>query len=207
MMRKKGWLVLGSLALMGSLALGGVVLAQTSMPIPTAEPARTVSGTELKVGDPTAADSPVTLVSSSTQATLGATDLGAVTVRGQAAGEIRAVQEAMEASKVRLEYRQGEIHPLGAVPVNSTLNPNAAHLYGPYWYNAGDTVTLSSTWVPTASVFRIGLTSQASRIFYGCQVAGGAGTCQLTVNQAGWYYPTIWNVGPYTATYSGFVSW
>lgn len=104
------------------------------------------------------------------------------------------------------EYRKVEA-PSGSVPISGTLNLNAAHLYGPYWYNARDEVTISITWTPATSTLRIGLTSQQSGIFYDCQVSGGAGTCQLQMNQAGWYYPTVWSLGPATATYSGFASW
>lgn len=198
---KKIWLIFGVLVLVGGLVLGGTALAQT------VAPSRTVSGTELKVGDPDAADSPVTRATPSSQASLSATDLGGVVVQGQAAGEIRAVQESPDEAKVKQEHK-GKPEPVaGSIPVGGVLDPGVAHLYGPYWYNAGDMVTISITWTPASNTFRIGLTSQTSGIFYGCQVSGGAGVCQLRVNQAGWYYLMIWNVGPNTAMYSGFVSW
>lgn len=207
---KKAWIVIGALLLVGSLVLGRMVWAQgagngEAPPLEPAKPARTVSGEELRVGDPSAEGSPVTMVSGSAE-TLPSTDLGDVTVEGWGAREIRAVKELPDAAKVEREYRRVEA-PLGSVPVSGTLNPNAIHLYGPYWYNAGNVVTISISWTPGTSTFRIGLTSQQSGVFYGCQVSGGAGTCQLRVNQAGWYYPTVWNLGPAAATYSGFVTW
>jgi hypothetical protein len=173
------------------------------------QPAQTLSGNEIRLGDPTASDSPVSLTASpeSRNAVFPSTDLGEMTVAGWGTGEIRAVKENLDAAGVQREYRKAETPLKGSVPINGTLNPNTAHLYGPYWFNSGDTVTISVSWTPAASTLRIGLTSQQSGIFYGCQIAGGAGTCQLRVRQAGWYYPTVWNLGPDTVTYSGFVSW
>lgn len=204
---KKVLTVIVVLLVAGSLALGGMAWAQGAGngEVPPLKPARTVSGDELQVGDATAPNSPVT-TTSGPGAELPSTDLGDVTLEGRAAGEIRVVKENLEAAKVQREYRKVEA-PLGSVPISGTLNPSAAHLYGPYWYNAGNGVTISITWTPTTSTFRIGLTSQQSGVFYGCQISGGAGTCQLRVNQAGWYYPMVWNLGPATATYSGFVPW
>jgi len=173
------------------------------------QPAQTLSGNEIRLGDPTASDSPVSLIadSESQKAVLPSTDLGEMRVEGWSTGEIRTVRENTDAAGVQQEYRKAETPLKGSLPINGTLNPNTAHLYGPYWFNSGDTVTISVSWTPAASTLRIGLTSQQSGVFYGCQMAGGAGTCQLRVRQAGWYYPTVWNLGPDTVTYSGFVSW
>jgi hypothetical protein len=173
------------------------------------QPVQTLSGDELRPGDPTASDSPVSLTADpeSRKALLLSTDLGGITVEGWGTGEIRAVRENLDTAGVQREYRKAETPLKGSVPINGMLNPDTAHLYGPYWFNSGDTVAISVSWVPAVSTLRIGLTNQQSGIFYGCQMAGGAGTCQLKVNQAGWYYPTLWNLGLNTVTYSGFVSW
>ena|GEM_PF-2911831 len=173
------------------------------------QPAQTLSGDDIRPGDPTASDSPVRLIadSESQKAVLPSTDLGEMRAEGWSTGEIRAVRENLDTASVQQEYRKAETSLKGSVPINGTLNPNTAHLYGPYWFNSGDTVTISVSWTPAASTLRVGLTSQQSGIFYGCQMAGGAGTCRLRVNQAGGYSPTVWNLGPDTVTYSGFVSW
>ena len=173
------------------------------------QPAQTLSGDDIQLGDPTSSDSPVRLTadSESRKAVLPSTDLGEMRAEGWSTGEIRAVIENLDTAGVQQEYRKAETPLKGSVPINGTLNPNTAHLYGPCWFNSGDTVTISVSWTPAASTLRVGLTSQQSGVFYGCQMAGGAGTCRLRVNQAGWYYPTVWNLGPNTVTYSGFVSW
>ncbi len=171
--------------------------------IPQAMSPQTRSGDELRLGDATAPDSPVRVVESNT-VSLQPTDLGEVTVEGRGNGGVRPEKGKLDA---HLEYYQAEIGPLGAIPISGVLNPSVAHLYGPYWYNAGDRVTVSVSWTPGSSPLRIGLTSQQSGIFYGCEVSGGGGSCTARVLQGGWYYPTVWNVGSSTVSYSGYVSW
>lgn len=140
------------------------------------------------------------------------TNLGGLTVlKGYGAEDVRAVKENLKNSGVQTEYREstssGDLRELGGIDLRGTLDPGTAHLYGPVWYNAGDEINISISWIPATSTFRIGLTSRDTGIFSGCEVRGGTGSCKLRVTTAGYYYPTVWNVGPDRAAYSGFVSW
>lgn len=172
-----------------------------------APPVKTLSSDDVRLGDPTAKDSPVTLSSQSQNVSLSRTDLGDITVEGQGAGKVEAIKEETDPLDVKRDYRKAEDVLMGSVSVGGTIEQNTMHLYGPYWFDSEEVVTFSVSWAPATSPLRFGLTSQQSNIFYGCESAGGSGACEFTVNQSGWYYPTIWNAGQKTATYNGYVSW
>lgn len=172
-----------------------------------ATPVKTLSSNDVRLGDPAAKDSPVTITSKSQNVSLSRTDLGDVTVEGQGVGKVEAVKKETDTSSVKRDYRKAEDALMGSVSIGGTIEQNTMHLYGPYWFDTEDVVTVSVSWTPATSPLRFGLTSQQSDIFYGCEGAGGSGTCEFTVNQSGWYYPTIWNAGQKTVTYNGYVSW
>ena len=125
------------------------------------------------------------------------------------------ITERIDPDKVKIEFRdaplispgQGILGLDSLLPLSGTLDADVAHLYGPYYYGSGDLVSIDIQWSPAGSDFKIGLTRYGDMAFYGCTVTNGSGNCPVRVNTAGWFYPTVWNLGPYTATYSGTASW
>jgi beta-lactamase regulating signal transducer with metallopeptidase domain len=212
----KTWVRLLAATLTLALALAGsfVVSADDEAPFIDTDPTydatfletvpQTVPGGELQMVETNTENSPVAIVTiaNAQKVELSPTDLSAVIIAGQSAGKSEAVKVTLDAE---ITYFEPQLEK-GSIPISGDLNVNAAHLYGEYWYDAGDSITISITWVPGTSSFRIGLTSKQDGSCYGYQISGGSGTCIIEVNQAGWYYPTIWNIGPDTATYSGYIS-
>ena len=135
-------------------------------------------------------------------------DMGATTIlEGKSSGKIEAFQQKLDLKDPRIEFKTFESGSKAAYSLHGTLDPATMHMWGPSWYDVGDMVTIAITWTPESSVFRIGLTQTGSGIFNGVTVYNGQGTCRSRVNQAGYYWPTVWNVGPSTATYNGYASW
>ncbi|MGI9951597.1 hypothetical protein V3F56_04465 [Moorellaceae bacterium AZ2] len=72
-------------------------------------PAMTLSGDEIRIGDPSAPNAPVSVLSSE-QKKISQTDLGDVVVlKGYGASDIRPVKENHEQSGVKIQYREAKL--------------------------------------------------------------------------------------------------
>ncbi len=79
--------------------------------------------------------------------------------------------------------------------------------YGPYYEESGDTMSIRITWVPSTSGVRLGLCT--SPTYTSCTwtgtIYGGSANKSWTVSTSRNYYIGIWNKGPETIQFSGYI--
>ncbi len=80
--------------------------------------------------------------------------------------------------------------------------------YGPYYEESGDTVSIRITWVPSNSGVKLGLctSTNSSSCTWTSTITGGAANKSWTISSSGNYYIAIWNKGPETIHFSGYIT-
>ncbi len=98
-----------------------------------------------------------------------------------------------------------EVAPLATYPVSGTLDPNQCHLYGPWYFEQGETARIRLTWSPGSSTLLVGMCDLSGHC-WGREVTGGSCDVTLVCQVSGQYYISICNEGPETIEYSGYIT-
>ena len=96
------------------------------------------------------------------------------------------------------------VEPVAVVPISGTLTPGTGHAHGPWFFSTGDTMSISTTWVPGDSAVSVGIWCVATGRGQLITTRFGYAHASWTILTAGWYQSLVINHGPQTIVYSGF---
>ncbi|MCD6455218.1 MAG: hypothetical protein J7K81_00255, partial [Methanophagales archaeon] len=98
-----------------------------------------------------------------------------------------------------------EVGTLATYSVSGTLDPNQCHLYGPWYFEQGETARIRLTWSPGSSTLLVSMCDLNGHC-WGGEVTGGSCDVTLVCQTSGQYYVSICNEGPETIEYSGYIT-